>query len=406
VERYRGHSQDFGAGSAVINPLACWVVPGFIAISVCLLWSASPWPVAGVQIAGFVLAAIFVIGGRQNRIQVELPRVLLPLSLMALWPGLQLALGTTVYSWKTIQAWLYWANCLAWFFVALQLYGDARRSAWLIRGLAFFSYAIALVAPLQHALAPDRVLFLFPIPRGSVAMGPFLYLNHYSGFVEICLPMALYAAVTDQRFRTVHIAGCALLYTSIIAAASRAGFVVATATVAVTVVLIFARAIVPTRRLVPVLLRSATVAVVLVAAIGPVRLLQKFTASDPYSLRRQYLRSSVAMVRDRPLLGVGLGNWATMYPGYARFDDGAYVAQARNDWAQWAAEGGLPFLGLAVWFAIGLLGSVHRTIWGYGVAAIFLHSWVDYLIERTAMAMLFFVVAGAMAAAKSPPQWE
>ena len=112
------------------------------------------------------------------------------------------------------------------------------------------------------------------------------------------------------------------------------------------------------------------------------------------------------MIRDRPLAGVGMGNWATVYPGYARFDDSSYVNQARNDWAQWTAEGGLPFLALMVWFAAGTLRGIHRTIWGYGLAAIYLHSWVDYLIERNAMAILFFALTGAVAASKWPPQWD
>ena len=36
----------------------------------------------------------------------------------------------------------------------------------------------------------------------------------------------------------------------------------------------------------------------------------------------------------------------------ALFDDGNYVIQAHNDWAQWAAEGGIPF---ALFFAIMIL---------------------------------------------------
>ena len=390
----------------MIRGLARFFVPGVIAIGICLLWNSSPLPAAAEQVAGFVLAACLLLAWTAGRIDIRLHRLLIPLAAMAVWPLLQLALGTTVYSWKTGQAALYWASCLVWFFIALQLYGDTRRRAWLLRSLAFFSYAMALLAPLQQFTAPARALWLFPLSYGVTAMGPFLYVNQFAGFVEIFLPLALYAAVTDQRFRPVHIAGSAMLYTSILAAASRAGFAVATAAVGVTITLIFARSLLSPNRVLPVLLRCLTVAVVLMAAIGPARLIQKFKASDPYSVRRQYLLSSVAMIRDRPVMGIGMGNWATVYPGYARFDDGNYVGQARNDWAQWTAEGGLPFLTLAVWFAYGTLQGAHRTIWGYGLAAVFLHSWVDYLIERTAMAVLFFVIAGAVAASESPPQWD
>jgi hypothetical protein len=237
-------------------------------------------------------------------------------------------------------------------------------------------------------------------------MGPFLYSNHYAAFLEIFLPLALYASLADVRYRRWHIAGSALLYTSVIGTASRAGFAVSTAAAAVTIAAMVSRSVAEPRLARSIFFRTGVVAAILIAALGPATLIRKFSATDPYSTRRQYLRSTVAMIRDRPLVGAGMGNWATVYPGYARFDDGAYVNQARNDWAQWTAEGGLPFLAFMVWFAIGTLKGVHRTIWGYGLAAIYLHSWVDYLIERNAMAILFFALAGAVAASKSPPQWD
>ena len=64
---------------------------------------------------------------------------------------------------------------------------------------------------------------------------------------------------------------------------------------------------------------------------------------NPYALRKDFLLSSLEMVRDRPLTGFGLGTWSEVYPGFARFDDGLFANQAHNDWAQWAAEGGIPF---------------------------------------------------------------
>ena len=386
--------------------LAAYGVALLLALAICLLWTDTLWPASVLQITGFILAAGFIVAWGFRRWEIRLHPLLIPLALLALWPLLQLAAGTTVYGWRTGQAALYWVTCLSWFFVALQMLREAGPAGAFLRFLAFFSYVMALLGPLQHFTAPDRVFWIFSLSHSGTAMGPFPYANHYAGFVEMFLPISLYGVVTDARFRVVHMAGSALLYTSTIAAASRAGFSLATAAIAVTVTLIIARSIIPFRRLIPILLRSAAVAAILIAAVGPLTLVRKFSSSDAYATRRQYLRSSVAMVRDRPLMGVGMGNWATVYPGYAQFDDGSYVGHARNDWAQWAAEGGLPFLAIAVWFAFGTLQGAHRTIWGYGLAAVFIHSWVDFLLDRTALAVLFFVLAGMVAAAKSPPAWD
>jgi hypothetical protein len=364
-----------------------------------------------MQLAGFALAAALVVrwmcGGMiSGRTAMNAHSLLIPLSLMALWPLFQLSAGFTVYAWRTWQAALYWASCLTSFFIALQLCADPRNTGRFLRILALSSYVIALAALLQHNTAPGRVFWVFALPPGATSMGPFLYSNHYAAFLEIFLPLALYASLADVRYRRWHIAGSALLYTSVIGTASRAGFAVSTAAAAVTIAAMVSRSVAEPRLARSIFFRTGVVAAILIAALGPATLIRKFSATDPYSTRRQYLRSTVAMIRDRPLVGAGMGNWATVYPSYARFDDGAYVNQARNDWAQWTAEGGLPFLAFMVWFAIGTLKGVHRTIWGYGLAAIYLHSWVDYLIERNAMAILFFALAGAVAASKSPPQWD
>ena len=105
--------------------------------------------------------------------------------------------------------------------------------------------------------------------------------------------------------------------------------------------------------------------------------------------------------------GALLALWLLLRYGQERqYRRRPYVAPARNDWAQWAAEGGLPFLALMVWFAAGSVKGAYRTLWGLGVGAVFLHCWVDYLLDRTAMAMLFFTLCGAIAACKSPPDWD
>lgn len=82
---------------------------------------------------------------------------------------------------------------------------------------------------------------------------------------------------------------------------------------------------------------------------------KRFQQQDPYAVRRELLSSSLAMIRERPWSGFGLGTWPTAYPGYAIFDNGAFVNHAHNDWAEWAAEGGAPFfmcmLVIAAWAA-------------------------------------------------------
>jgi O-antigen ligase len=105
------------------------------------------------------------------------------------------------------------------------------------------------------------------------------------------------------------------------------------------------------------------------------------------------------MIRDHPLKGVGLGNWSTVYPAYALFDDGFFANQAHNDWAQWAVEGGLPFFFIMAALALWIVPRALRTVWGSGLIAIFLQCFVDYPIQKTGVAIVFFALLGAVSVA-------
>ncbi len=71
---------------------------------------------------------------------------------------------------------------------------------------------------------------------------------------------------------------------------------------------------------------------------------ERFGQRDLYGNRKEMTLSAVAMARERPAAGWGLGTFQYVYPAYALFDDDMLVNHAHNDWAEWTAEGGLPFL--------------------------------------------------------------
>ncbi len=142
--------------------------------------------------------------------------------------------------------------------------------------------------------------------------------------------------------------------------------------------------------------RSA--AAILVAVAGGETIWRRLQEPNPYAVRAELFRSSIEMARDRPLLGFGLGTWSEAYPAFARFDNGLFVNQAHNDWAQWAAEGGVPFFLIMARVASLLLAPAARSLWGLGLIAVFLHAFVDYpMQQRPALAVFFFALAGVLA---------
>jgi O-antigen ligase len=159
-----------------------------------------------------------------------------------------------------------------------------------------------------------------------------------------------------------------------------------------------ARGMVPRRKLLAGVAVAVVLGGVLVAAVGfePLRL--RLREPDQFVYRSEMLGSTLAMVRERPWTGFGLGTFQTVYPAFATFDAGRVVNHAHNDWLEWAAEGGIPIalalLSVAVW----TVRPAVRSVWGIGILAVFLHALIDYPLQRLGVAGWLYVLLGALAA--------
>ena len=109
-------------------------------------------------------------------------------------------------------------------------------------------------------------------------------------------------------------------------------------------------------------------------------------------------QTSLEMTQKGPLTGYGLGTWPTVYPMFAHFDDGLFMNQAHNDWFQWAAEGGMGFLALLLCFGVAVSIPAFRSDWGVGVPGVLMLCFVDYPLQKPAVSLVLFAVAGAVSA--------
>jgi O-antigen ligase len=345
------------------------------------MWIETRWAWTVCQIALFVLAAWRVVNTsgcrRPREWQAGRPALrALALAAAALWPLVQLAAGTTMARIPTEDAALNWFG----FFIVFLLADELPLRPIAIGGAAFA--AVSLVAMFT---AQGRIFWLFPSGYSADVIGPFVNRNQFAAWVELLLPIALYLAATQRRHRMTYAVAAAILFASVIAAASRAGAVLVCLEVA-------AVAALTSRRLA---LLFAPVAVLAVAVAGWQNLSSRILTSGPEILRADALHASLEMVRDHPLTGTGLGAWSRIYPRYAGVDLGLAMHHAHNDWAQWAAEGGLPFLACLLTFAALSWKPAIRSIYGLGVIAFLLHALVDFpMQQRPALAAWFFAVAG------------
>jgi O-antigen ligase len=365
------------------------------------LWAPAYWPVAVFEVGMFGLAIGAVL--RSLRAPPRFAYPLAPLLFAVGWGLLQVWTGRTVSAFETRIALARWTTLLAVLLAGAVLFQDGRIHRWFRFAMLWFGFLVAVLAMLQTFTAGGKVFWIFRTEYTERVMGPILSPNHYAAFMEVTLPLAIYGSLRYRRHALLYSGMAAAMYASVIASASRAGLVLASAEfVAVAVLLWFqgrasARAI--GRSLAPVVLLLA--AFTAVVGWGTVR--ERLRTPDPFAGRREFAQSSIRMIADRPWFGFGLGTWPIVYPAYAIIDTGTFVNRAHDDWLEWTADGGLP-LGIAMmtlflWCLRPALGSA----WGIGVVAVFLHAAVDYPFSRPALAAWIMTMIALLAAAGQPP---
>ena len=361
------------------------------------IWVPEHWSFGIVEAGVFGLAATWAILFTLRPYTVRGTLVLIPLAGAVIIGLVQLMTGTTVNRWETWNAVLRWAAYLTVFLLASQICSEAAVSRAFRLMLLYFGFAVSVLAVLQFFTSAGKIFWVFPSEFPDGTLGPFLNRDHYAAFVELVLPIVLFEAITDRRkmFFGAGMAGAMLA--SVIAGGSRAGSVLVILESATVILLMSRRDVRLTRKTIGVCAALLVLcSLVFTAVVGWSRLLKGLQEPNPFRGRREMLIATVAMARARPWSGFGLGNFENAYPGYAIFDAGEVVDHAHNDWAEWTAEGGVPFLGCLLAVAIWSVLQVQRHPWGLGAVFVLLHSLVDFPMQRPALALWFFVLLGAM----------
>lgn len=365
-----------------------------------VLWVDGRWALAVQQAGVLLLGAAWLL---RLGVRCELPLCspyMAALAVPILWGLMQLLFGWTVYRYATWESLLAWTMLLVVFWLTFELCQQRTilhglRTTWL-----WFGFALSASSVVFYFTAPGKVFGIFSVGPGAV--GPFLNRDHYATFVVMTLPLALWEALTDRRKTWSRGLMAGAMYASVIAGASRMGSLLVTLEVLlmvfVTAVPRWTKQVTARRAIAWTLLFTA----MFTAVVGWEVLWERFSDPDPFAGRREMLQSSLAMVRERPLTGFGLGNWSLAYPAYATRDFGIslYANHAHNDWAEWAVEGGMPVL-LAM-LSLALLSFRHALEhpWALGITAAFVHCLVDFPLRRLPLAALMCALLATLAASE------
>ncbi len=361
------------------------------------LWVRDRWALSAFQCGVFALGLTWVARTAVRPLRLCFPFPVWCLAGATLWVALQLAAGWTVYRFETESELLYWLTALVLVTVGANLFSEESIRDRFVRAAVWFGFGLTVISVLQWFTSPGKVFWIFPTPYRDKVMGPFVYHNNYAAFIELLLAPAVWLAVADRSRTLAYAAAAAVMYAGVIASTSRAGAALATAEILAILVVGRVRGVLSGRRFWGTAATLAGLAVLSVAIVGWEALWRRYQQADPYVHRRDMLLSALAMAHERPWTGFGLGTFQTAYPAYALFDIGLVVNHAHNDWAEWLAEGGVPFFLMLVSLAAWAVEPAVRSVWGLGLLSVFLHAVVDYPMQRLGLAAWVFAFVGALA---------
>lgn len=359
------------------------------------------WALESFQIGVFALVGAYLLAGiRGQKDRVVGGWAPWLVFLIPFWGVFQLLAHTTASTFETREEVLKW-GALAGVFFLVQAAGrsNATRRMFL-SGFLYFATAMSVLCLLQLPTANGRAFWTFPTGY-PVVYATFAYRNNYAQFVEIALPIALWRALRSPQQSWWYALTGSILFASVIGSASRSGSVLCTVEMLAILVmgivsLRHGKTRAPLRSMISALVLVPVVAAVFTFAAGWQQVWQRFERNEPFSARGYFLESAIDMTKDRPLIGFGLGTFPEVYQRYAVRDFPFYANHVHNDWAEFAAEGGIPFLLLIL---IPFLGVIPRAIshpWGIGVIAVLLHACIDYPFPRPAVSGWLFAIAGLL----------
>jgi len=305
--------------------------------------------------------------------------------------------------------------------------GERRTERTLLRALVLTAVAVALIGILQRLAWNGRILWIFvPFDWGGVpdprprTCGPFVNRNHFAGYLAVLFPTvlagALHATKLDGpapwRSRLALRAGAAVIGLGVLLSLSRGGWAALLAGAATFLALApptaraeDAPAYRPRRGLA---LAGALALLACVAGVAlpggardvDARLARTLDDTASWSVRVGLWRDTLALAREAPFLGVGLGAWGDAFPRFDRRSyDGTAPVAAHNDYLELLAELGAVGLVLALAALVAAIRCLRsslarRSATGRplaaatlaGLAAVAVHALVEFDLQIPAIA--------------------
>jgi O-antigen ligase len=384
-----------------------------IAFGVLAHGGVEDWARACFEIGAALLFLVWAVNLWRNQEDVVVISSLLPsLAGLLLVVLIQLAFSLTASTFNTQQEFtLLLADVLAVFLMAqaFRTLEDWRGFVWF---MMIFGFLVSDFGILQHLTFNGKLYWFREMHYGGIPFGPYVNRNHFAGFAELFIPVALVPLMLGKvRRERLFIVGLFAVVSigALFLAASRGGIISFVVEVVVIVAWMAWHRTHTKQMLAGVAVLVA--ALLMVSWLGVKEITQRFSTMKAMEVasgkRASMRRGTLRIFEDHPLIGTGLGTLQMVYPPYETLYDGRVVNHSHNDYLEALAEMGIPgglccalFLGLLFFHAVRqLVGnkppfSVVLNLTGLvGCIGFLVHSFVDFNVHLPANLLLFFMMA-------------
>jgi O-antigen ligase len=428
---------------ALLVILLLAVVFSALAQGVVDAWSIAVFELLGVlSILGFGCRLV-----AQKNLQINLPTLLLPVVAFLIL-GLAHSLSFTDGAGErqslsrdveaTRKAIFVLFFLVAFLIIAANLLTNRKRLSTVLNFLVGYGLAMAMFSLVQFFTWNGKFYWFRPNRNGASPFGPFVSHNHFAGYMEMLIPLAVVMALAEGRkleARLFYGFSALLMSTAAVASLSRGGMISLAATVLfIAFCQVTLRISRQSRRGSPapspgrsatlikgLLLACAAVVAIFIGIlwVGPDRLAGRMTGNGAggaanqeetfFTSRGWIWQDTWTMIKANPVLGVGIGGFETAYPQYSHSDGALIVGQAHNDYLQVLADAGLLGGLLALWFLALIFREIFRGIKsrdallsaiaqgsGAGIFAILVHSIFDFNLQLPSNALLFLLLVAVL----------
>jgi len=330
---------------------------------------------------------------------------------------------------STLEEFFRFSAYISFYVLSVQLLTDSKRlkkTVLIVLGLCSF---IALQAILQKYLDNGRIYWLRAVPPKSSFTGPYVYHNHFAGYVEMLVPVAialffryrpqmhygdswrqrLTNILTHLQFNTHLLLGIAavLMTVSIFVSLSRGGMI-SFGLSCFTLLAVLGRR---EKKNGSIHLGLVLLAVIFLAVgwFGWDIIDQEFGLIFDQRGKFQEARpliwqDSINIIKDFPVSGTGWGTFGNIYSTYRTYLEENFAYHAHNDYIETLANGGIVSLVLIGWFLGAVFTQIRKSLarrrdtyavyltWGSlsGILAIIIHSVTDFNFQNGANGLYFF----------------